>query len=129
MDDDRIRNLFSDFRPDLTSSDQFMSQLRRNLEIIEIVKQQNLALRRRNRIAVAIAAVCGFVTGVILTLTLPLAGDWILTFNNISLPQLSINTLNIDYRFLYWIIMGGVCVITSMNAYEIAMVKLKESKA
>lgn len=71
----------------------------------------------------AIAAVSGFVTGVILTLLFPLIGDWGSTFN-ISIPRLQISTITIDFSFVAWIVMAGVSIITALNAYEIALVKL-----
>lgn len=123
MDDDKIRNLFDNFNPDIASSFQFMEQLKKNMEAVEIVRQHNVALRKRNRIAVAIAAVSGFLTGVILTLLFPLIGDWVSTFN-ISIPRLQISEITVDYSFVAWIIMAGVSVITALNAYEIAMAKL-----
>lgn len=123
MDDDKIKNLFDNFEPELSSSFQFMNQLKKNMEAVEIVRQHNLALKRRNKLAVAIAAVSGFAMGVILTLLFPLVGDWVSTFN-ISLPDLQISAITIDYSFVAWIIMAGVSAITALNAYEIALAKL-----
>lgn len=123
MDDDKIKDLFNDFHPELSSSFLFMDRLKKNMEVVEIVRQQRVALKRLNRIAVSIAAFCGFVMGVILTLLFSLVGDWVSTIN-VSLPHLHISTLIIDYSFMAWFVMAGVCVITALNAYEIAMVRL-----
>lgn len=123
MDDDKIKDLFNDFHPELSSSFLFMDRLKKNIEVAEIVRQQSVALKRRNRIAVSIAALCGFVMGVILTLLFPLVGDWVSTIN-VSLPHLHISTLIVDYSFMAWFVMAGVCVITALNAYEIAMARL-----
>lgn len=131
MEDDKLKDLFLDFQPELPSSSfQFMTTLQKNMEAVEIVKQHNLALRRRNKLAVAVAALSGFAMGVILTLLFPLLGDWISTFN-LSLPHLSFSSVTIDYSFVAWIVMAGVCIITALNAYEIALAKLtpKESIA
>lgn len=123
MEEDRLKDLFSDFQPELPSSFQFMARLQKNMEAVEIVKQHNLALRRRNKLAVAIAALSGFAMGVILTLLFPLIGDWVSTFS-ISLPHLHVSSITVDYSFLAWIVMAGVCIITALNAYEIALAKL-----
>lgn len=123
MEENRLKDLFSDFQPELPSSFQFMARLQKNMESVEIVKQHNLALRRRNKLAVAIAALSGFAMGVILTLLFPLIGDWVSTFS-ISLPHLHVSSITVDYSFLAWIVMAGVCIITALNAYEIALAKL-----
>lgn len=123
MEDDKLRNLFNDFQPEISSSFQFMTKLQKNMEAVEILKQHDIALKKRNRFAVVIAAVSGFVMGVILTLLFPLIGNWVSTFS-ISLPHLQISRLTIDYSFVAWIVMAGVCVIIALNVYEIALVKL-----
>lgn len=123
MEDDKIRNLLKDFQPELSSSFQFMSRLQKNMETVEILKQHNIAIKKQNKLAVAIAAVSGFVMGVIMTLLFPLIGNWVSTFN-ISLPHLHLSSLTIDCSFAAWIIMAVVCIITALNAYEIALVKL-----
>jgi type II secretory pathway component PulF len=123
MEDDKLRNLFNDFQPELSSSSQFMTKLQKNMEMVEILKQHDIALKKRNKLAVVIAAVSGFVMGVILTLLFPLITNWVSTFS-VSLPHLHISNLTIDYSFVSWIVMAGVCIITALNAYEIALAKL-----
>lgn len=123
MEDKRLKDLFSGFQPEMSSSFQFMAKLQKNLEAVEIVRRHNAALRKRNRVAVGIAAACGFVAGVALTLLFPLLGDWMSAFN-ISLPYLRVNSLTVDCSFIAWIIITAVSVITSLNVYEIAMTKL-----
>ena len=100
-----------------------MSKLQKNMETVEILKQHNVALRKRNKLAVAIAAVSGFVMGIIMTLLFPLIGNWVSTIS-VSLPQLQISSLAIDFSFISWIVMAGVCIITALNAYETALAKL-----
>ena len=128
MDDDKIRNLFADFNPELSSSSAFISQLKRNMEAVEMVKQHNIALKKRNKLAVAIAAVSGFVMGVIATLLFPLIGNWMSTFN-LSLPHIQLISCTIDLSLVGWIATAGLTAITALNAYEIALAKLtpKES--
>lgn len=128
MEDDKIKDLFNNFQPELSSSFQFMTKLQKNMETVEILKQHNAALKKRNKFAVAIAAVSGFVMGVIMTLLFPLIGDWVSTFN-ISIPRLQISAITIDYSFVAWIVMAGVCIITALNAYEIALAKLTPKEA
>ena len=122
MEDDKIKDLFNDFQPELSSSFLFMTKLKKNMETVEILKQHNIALKKRNRLAVAIAAVSGFIMGVVMTLLLPLIENWVLTFR--SLPLLHNSSITIDYSFVSWIVMAGVCIITALNAYEIALSQL-----
>jgi hypothetical protein len=128
MEDDKIKELFTNFQPEMSSSLQFMAKLQKNMERVEILKQHSIAIKKRNKLAVCIAAAIGFLMGVILTLLFPLIGSWVSTFS-ISLPHLQISSFTIDYSFVGWIIMAVTCIITALNAYEIALVKLtpKES--
>jgi hypothetical protein len=128
MEDDKLKELFTNFQPEMSSSLQFMAKLQKNMERVEILKQHSLAIKKRNKLAVCIAAAIGFLMGVILTLLFPLIGSWVSTFS-ISLPHLQISSFTIDYSFVGWIIMAVTCIITALNAYEIALVKLtpKES--
>jgi len=116
MEEDKIKDLFGSFEPELSPSVQFMNKLQRTMEAVEIVKQHNLALKKRNRLAVIIAAACGVAAGVMSTLLFPLVGDWISTF--------SLCSMAIDYKFLAWILLAAVSGVTTLNAYEIALAKL-----
>jgi hypothetical protein len=129
MEDDKIKELFTNFQPEMSSSLQFMAKLQKNMEQVEILRQHHLAIKERNKFAVCIAAAIGFLVGVILTLLFPLIGSWVSTFS-ISLPHLQISSITIDYSFVGWMIVAVTCVIIALNAYEIALVKLtpKESR-
>ncbi len=124
MEDKEIKDLFADFQPGISSSFGFMTKLKRNMEAVEIVKRHNSALRKRNRIAVATAAVCGFFMGVCLTLLFPVIGGWISTF---AAPLLQFGGFAVDFTIVWWIVVAAVSVITSLNTYEIAMAKLAEN--
>lgn len=127
MEDDKIKDLFSNFNPEISSSFQFMSELKKNMERVEILKQHNRVLRKRNRWAVIIAAASGFVMGIILSLLMPIVVDWLPTLN-ISIPHSLITNLAIDYNYPAWIITAAVSVITAVNAYEIALALLSKKK-
>lgn len=124
MDDDKIKDLFNDYKPELTSSFHFMSNLQKNLDAVEIVKSQNLALKKRNRRAIAIAATTGFVMGVIFMLAFQFFGDPGIFFS-LVFPFLPTHFTSINLQIISWIVMGGASIITAFNAYEIAMAKLR----
>lgn len=123
-DDEKIKELFRNFEPEpaATSAD-FMQRLQKSMDAVEIVKQYNIALRKRNRLATAIAAFCGFAAGVVMTLLFPLLGNLVTTFS-IAIPHLQIQSFTINYTYVAWIIMAAVSVITALNAYELALAKL-----
>ncbi|MDE5839830.1 MAG: hypothetical protein K2H49_02810 [Muribaculaceae bacterium] len=120
MEEDKLKDLFNDFEPELSSSFQFLSKLEKNMESVEIIRQHNAALKRRNKIAVAIAAMCGFTMGVILTLISPLIENK-LSSMSISLPLIHISRLTVDYNFMAWIVIATASVLTALNAYETSL--------
>ncbi|MCM1291965.1 MAG: hypothetical protein NC111_03980 [Bacteroides sp.] len=123
MDDDKIKDLFSGFQPPLTSSQQFLDGLQNKLELVEMLEQQIHVLRLHNKLAVAIAAVCGFIAGVVMTLLFPVIEKWIsgvahdISLRGIDFPE-------VDYGVVGWVIVAGVCIFTAVNAYEIAISRL-----
>lgn len=124
MEEEKITDLFSNFQPELSSSFGFMTKLKRNMEAVEIVKQHNSTLRKRNRVAVAVAAVSGFLMGVALTLLLPVIRE---CFSTLDMPLLQFSGFAVDYTILWWMVVAAACVLTAINAYEIAMAKLPKS--
>lgn len=125
-EDTKIKRMFDGFQPRLTSSPHFMERLKRNMQMVEFVREQNLAMRRRTRLAVAIAAACGFVAGVLMTLLMPLVGDWMSALH-VTLPELGAVAPAIEAGILAWVLVAGVVAVTARNAYEIAIVKLPVS--
>lgn len=118
MEDDKLRSLFADFQPELSSDRQFMSCLERNMESVEIVKRRMAKMRARNRRAIAVAAVVGFVVGFVFSLALPylssLVADWQLT-----LPEESVMSVAADYfAVIAWGVTGATAVIAAINTYD-----------
>ena len=127
--DDKIRELFRDFNPQpASSSADFMQRLQKSMDAVEIVRHHSIAMHRRNRLAVAIAAFCGFAAGVIMTLLFPLIGNWVTTFN-IAIPHMQIQSLTINYSHIAWIAMAALSMIIALNAYEIALARLMPKEA
>lgn len=120
MDNDNLKELFGNFNPDLSSGSDFIARLQQRMDTIEMVRQYNAELRRRNRIAVMIAALAGFIMGVALTLLMPLIGDWIATFR-LSVPG---HAFNIDLHYIAWVLLAAVSMFTALNTYEIALARL-----
>lgn len=121
-EDDKIKELFRGFDPELPSESLFMSRLKRNMEGVELVKRQTEAARRRNRRAVTAAAIAGFAVGVIFTVLMPYLCE-LISGINISIPYLGIQTFVLEPYILLWPIAAIVASVTAYNTYEIAMAK------
>lgn len=123
MDDDKIKDLFKEFDPELSSSFQFMTKLKRNMEAVEIVRQYNASVKRRNKLAVAIAGLCGFAMGAVTTWLLPFITGWLASLNfTISLHNA--DTMTFDFGYLGWVLVAGVSVVTALSAYEMILARV-----
>ena len=125
MDEDKIKDLFQNFQPELSSDTLFLAGLKKHMEAVELVKRHAAAARRRNRLAVAVAALSGFVTGVIFTLLMQLLGDRAASIE-FSLP--SIPAFSFDRQIIAWTIMAALSVTMAINAYEITLSRLSAKK-
>lgn len=71
MEDDKLKNLFTGFNPQLSDDNLFMSQLERSLQAVEFAKNHCAEVKRQNRLAIIISAIVGFICGVTFTLCYP----------------------------------------------------------
>ena len=69
MNDEDLKDLFADYRPQMTDGDEFMRTIEKKLEAVEYVKRYNAVSRRRSRLALAAAFVLGGALGC-LTMTM-----------------------------------------------------------
>lgn len=123
MEDKQLKDIFNKFDPELPSDFSFLSRLQQNLDAVDVVKQENQALRRRSRMAVAVAAAVGVIVGSLLTLLMPYLGDWMST---IVIPDRI--TIAIDYKIVGLMLMAAVSVVSAVNTYEIALALFKNKK-
>ena len=74
MEEEKLESLFADYGKELSSGMDdkvFMSRLNSRLQTIETLKAETAGMRRRNRRAIAIAAVAGFICGFVAALLVP----------------------------------------------------------
>lgn len=125
MEDDKLKSLFSEFEPELSSDFRFMDKLQRNLNSVEMIKQHTAEFRSRSRKAICIAAIVGFIVGFLFSLSLPYIGDavsdWQLTLPSESLMNIIANNI----VTIAWFVVGGTSVLTALNAYEVSLSLLK----
>lgn len=121
MEEDKLKDIFSAYEPKLSSSLVFMERLERNLNAVELIHKENAEVMKRNRIAVAIASVAGFIAGIIFTLQLPyikgIVASIMETFPAFgSLDSTGSYSLGIAY-----LIIGAVSVFVAINTYSISL--------
>lgn len=129
MEDDKIRSLFSNYEPDISSDFQFMNKLQKNLNSVEIIRRHTAEISSRRKKAVAIAAVVGFIVGFLFSLSFPYLNDavsnWQLTLPHESVPDPFANNLTA----IAWLIVGGTSVIAALSSYEISLSLLRPKGA
>jgi hypothetical protein len=123
MEDEILKDLFNKFDPQLSSHDEFMSNLKRNLNAVECIKRQQAAANKRNKIAVWIAAVSGFIVGSLLTLLFPFI-KVSLTAISIHAAWLSAEDISNAIQVIVWAIIAITSCVTAYNVYEISLYKL-----
>lgn len=128
MEDDKLKSLFSNFEPELTSDFQFMNKLQRNLNSVEMIKRHTAEVRSRSKKAIAIAAIVGFIVGFLFSLSLPYLSDAVSNWQ-LTLPSESVmNTLANNFTTIAWLVIGGTSVLAALNSYEISLSLLKSKE-
>lgn len=121
MEEKEIKSMFVNFDPELSSDSQFMNKLQRNLNSVEVIKRYTAEARSRNKKAVAMAAIVGFIVGFLFSLSLPYIriaiSAWQLTLPNESL----MNTLADNFTIIAWCVIGATAVSAALNTYELSL--------
>lgn len=127
MEDEKLREIFESYRPSLRPQDEFMTVLERRMRAVESVKRQTAVMRRRNRVAVVVAALSGFLAGVVATLLFPIVEQWVATLN-VSLPSSWLPNVEAAYVIAEWVIAATACVIAAYNAYGLTLSHLSAER-
>lgn len=124
MEEERLKDIFKEYEPSLSSRLAFMERLERNLNAVEIIHQENARATKRNRLAVILASLAGFLTGILFSFALPYISDTIAAIED-SIPTNSMLTnLNAILEFqsvIAWIIIGAISVFTSIGTYNMVL--------
>lgn len=121
MEDDKLKSLFSDFKPELSSDDLFMDRLQWSLNSVEIVRRHTAEARARSKKAVAIAAFVGFIVGFLFSLSLPYLSN-VVANRQLTLPDLSVLSILADnFMTVAWVVIGATSVFVALNTYEISL--------
>lgn len=120
MDEDKLKNLFEDFKPELSSSRLFINKLDRKLNSVEMIVKHNAEVKARNRKAAVLAVTVGFVLGFLISLSLPYLRNLVNTWQ-LTLPGDSIyNIFAANFATFFWCIVGITSILFSLNAYELS---------
>ena len=125
MEDDKLKYLFSNFEPELSSDFLFMNKLQRNLNSVELIKQHTVEVRSRSRKAVAIAAIVDFIVGFLFSQSLPYLSEAVSNWQ-LTLPSESVmNVFANNFTIIAWLVIGGTSVFAALNSYELSLSLLK----
>lgn len=123
MDDDKIKDIFKDFKPGLSSDADFFLRLERNLDSVEAIRRRSSELQSRSRKALGIAAAAGFLSGLLFSSLLPRLEQ---ALTAVQAPAGSmLNILADNYMPLAWLFIGGSVLLTSLNAYYASLSLLR----
>lgn len=123
MEDDKLKNLFAAFQPELSPDNEFMEKLERNLATVEVVREQIALGRKKNRVAVMVAAIAGFIFGAVSVLAYPTLLNMVHT--------ILIGVSSSDYQFsIYenictYILIAVALVVIAYSAYDITMLAVE----
>lgn len=129
MEEDKIKELFSGYDPDISSGIAFMERLERNLNAVELIHQENSEVLKRNRIAVAMASMAGFLTGVIFTLLFPYIDSLVQTLMSTILTACSLPDSLYGVHVISWLAIGGVSAFVALNTYSLSTSLLSHRQA
>lgn len=119
MNDDKLRNLFAGYEPEMQNDAVFMARLERNLRAVEFIREKNAAAKRNNRVAMAIACVVGFLAGGLFITVMPYITQWL---NGLSLagifPSLQPEQIANVLTCCLWCV--GTVALT-LSSYDIAL--------
>ena len=125
MEDENLLSLFTKFKPELSSDFQFMTQLQERLNSVELIKQHAAEERKRNKKAIAIAVLMGFIVGFIFSLSLPYLGEAVSKWQS-TLPHESImNAFAVNFTIVAWFVISVTSVLAALNTYEVSLSLLK----
>ena len=129
MEDDKLKFLFTNFEPELSSDFKFMNKLERNLNSVEIIKRHTAEVRSRNKKAVAIAAFAGFIVGFVFSLFLPYLSNAVSDWQS-TLPGGYIMNLFADsFTIIAWAVIAGTSVLAAINTYLVSLSLLKPTES
>lgn len=129
MEDNKIRDLFAGYNPVLTDDGDFMERVTRGLDAVEVVRERQAVMRRRQRRALGVAAFIGVFVGIGLTMLYMFVADSIAALHlpdvtwivrNFGLP-VEARDIAVDLRIPTLLLFAVAASLTAVNAYSVVM--------
>lgn len=125
MDENEFSDLFASYNPELSSDKLFMLRLQTNLRAVSLVKEQVHVMRRKNRLAVIVAAITGFLCGILFAIYYP---AFFTLLKSLFAASTVTAKIFADYgNVAAWGIICCVTGIAAYSAYDIALLATKKN--
>ncbi len=125
MDENEFSDLFASYNPELSSDKLFMLRLQANLRAVSLVKEQVHVMRRKNRLAVIVAAITGFLCGILFAIYYP---AFFTLLKSLFAASTVTAKIFADYgNVAAWGIICCVTGIAAYSAYDIALLATKKN--
>lgn len=116
-EDIQLREMFRGFDPHLSSDSLFMTALKGKMEAMEDVKREQERFRRSSRRGTAVAALAGFIAGVLMTLLtqhlMPMIAKIPSIASSMPAPALDIAACTVP-----WLLTAAVSLTVAMRSYR-----------
>lgn len=117
LNDDKLRDLFNTFQPELSDDANFMARLEQSLETVEIIRRHNKMVKTYNCRALTWSALTGVAVGVVLSLVVPYLKTLIDDIGTAKLSPAIIRFVSEYYTTISWSIIGGVTLFVTLFIY------------
>ena len=124
MEEDKLHRIFAEYEPALSTAYEFMRRLEHNLQAVELVKQRVEQMQRKNRLAIGVATITGFMLGVLSTFCYPYLTAWL---NGLTIEAADLARLVSEYsNVAVWGFMALVVGVATYCAYDITLIATRK---
>ncbi|MCH5182485.1 MAG: hypothetical protein J1F06_07600 [Prevotellaceae bacterium] len=124
MEEDKLKDLFEKFDPELSSPALFMEKLEEKMQAVEFVRQHYAALQRKNRRALCFAALAGFLAGAFLTaLCLPVDGQTPLV--PLPVPAFVLSAAVAESQLAACVLVAAASGLVAWGVYSVALTAIR----
>lgn len=116
-ENDSLKKLFDDFKPELSDDKQFMDRLVAGMDAVDLFKMSERRRTGRLRIVAVVSALAGFFCGVILTLLFPVLVDFLHPFI-INISNFSPDTQLLT-NSIVWCLVAIASLYTTFATYSL----------
>lgn len=118
---DPLKQLFDSYDPVLSDADDFIDELRRNMDSVEIVRRQIAGRRRRSGRAAVIAACVGFLAGCVATVVVARVAPFITSLWH---SGISPSFLAFDWSAVGYVFIAAASTLSAIGTYSLVRSRL-----